>query len=625
MSLCLNPNCTQPQNSNDELFCQTCGSELLLSGQYRVLKLLRNQEGLHKTYEIVENKIPLILKVFSKHSPKAIRLFQQEVKALKNLNHPGIPDYESDFLYYHNHSSEPMYCLVMEKISGMDLEKYQLQRHNRPLDQKFALKWLQQIAQILHYIHSQHFAHYNIKPSNIILKPNGQLALINFSKACPFKADPEKQRQDEIFFTPGFTPPEQEKGFGLAKSDFYALGRTFVYLLTGKLPIDPEIYDFNSDELLWRNHCLTIVPELADFIDQLMMRSPNQRPDNTTIILQRLEELGLLLLSPRSVELMNANLVTSPSTNIDQPKVSSPFFPSIPMVNFQVNSQPNLELLKPPIKNSFSFETVTINIESSGFLGLKKEVKYDYQKNQAQSLIFDLGEDILLELVHIPGNQFLMGSSESDSGHYLREIPQHRVNLPTFWIGKYAITQAQWERIMGYNPSHFKGKNRPVERVSWGECMQFSQRLSQITQRDCQLPSEAQWEYACRGNTTTSFAFGDTIITDLVNYDGNYVYHNGLKGEYRRETVNVGSLPPNLFGLYEMHGNVWEWCLDTWHDNYHDAPDDGSAWIDYNVDKKILRGGAWNLNPQYCRSALRYWYVPSFRWDNIGLRIVLNE
>jgi formylglycine-generating enzyme required for sulfatase activity len=159
------------------------------------------------------------------------------------------------------------------------------------------------------------------------------------------------------------------------------------------------------------------------------------------------------------------------------------------------------------------------------------------------------------------------------------------------------------------NPSRFKGDDRPVERISWYDALEFCARLNFrinfTAERDYRFPSEAVWEYACRAGTTTPFYFGETITTDLANYRGNSTYGNAPQGEYRKETTTVGSFPPNAFGFYDLHGNVWEWCGDTWHDNYQGAPKDGSAWINDN-DNSIMRGCSWVDYPGNCRSASRY-------------------
>ncbi|MGK7904104.1 MAG: formylglycine-generating enzyme family protein, partial [Hormoscilla sp.] len=173
------------------------------------------------------------------------------------------------------------------------------------------------------------------------------------------------------------------------------------------------------------------------------------------------------------------------------------------------------------------------------------------------------------------------------------------------------------------DPSYFKGANRPVEEVSWHDGVEFCARLSRETGRHYRLPSEAEWEYACRAGTTTPFHFGETITPDLANYDGNYTYGSGSKGVYREKTIDVGSFPPNAFNLYDMHGNVWEWCADPLHENYEGAPGDGSVWESGGDDsRRMLRGGSWYNYPRNCRSADRDCNAPGGRDNYGGLRVV---
>ncbi|WP_232826363.1 formylglycine-generating enzyme family protein [Cyanothece sp. BG0011] len=263
-----------------------------------------------------------------------------------------------------------------------------------------------------------------------------------------------------------------------------------------------------------------------------------------------------------------------------------------------------------------------------------------------------LTDNVILTMVAIPGGTFTMGSSENEG--YSNEQPQHNVTLSAFFMGKYPITQAQWKAIasqtnlkvnidLDEDPSNFKGDNRPVERVNWYEAVEFCQRLSKLTGRHYQLPSEAQWEYACRavsepldlekGESYPPFYFGDTITGELANYDASNTYADEPSGEESQETTSVGQFPPNVFGLYDMHGNVWEWCADDWHDNYEDAPNDGSAWMEFeasylaknkqNYSKSVFRGGSWGNNPYYCRSAYRLNYDSrDYHLGNIGFRVV---
>jgi formylglycine-generating enzyme required for sulfatase activity len=237
-----------------------------------------------------------------------------------------------------------------------------------------------------------------------------------------------------------------------------------------------------------------------------------------------------------------------------------------------------------------------------------------------------LAEGMGLRLVQIPAGRFEMGSPAADEG------PQHLVQLQSFFLGQTPVTQAQWKVVAGWpkvcvdlnpTPSRFKGGNRPVERVSWEEAMEFCHRLSQRSNLAYTLPSEAQWEYACRAGTRTPFAFGDTLTPDLANYDANYTYGSGPIGIFRKETTDVDSFPANARGLHDMHGNVWEWCLDPWHKSYGGAPSDGTAWVNGAEDEgtRLLRGGSWGNIPGECRSAYRDRRPQDYRSYYVGFRL----
>ena len=283
---------------------------------------------------------------------------------------------------------------------------------------------------------------------------------------------------------------------------------------------------------------------------------------------------------------------------------------------------------------SFTFDQVTIDgVDKGFFLGLgKPSIRTVRRPGRADYHRQDLGDGITLDLVRIPSGEFMMGASESEESRSESESPQHHVNVSEFWMGKYTVTQFQWKvvavlpkvsRDLDPDPSQFKGDNQPVEKVSWYDAIEFCQRLSQITGGEFRLPSEAEWEYACRAGATTPFHFGETISTDLANYNGNDTYGFGLKGEYRKQTTPVGSFKTaNAFGLYDMHGNVWEWCMDKLHQDYWGAPTDGSAWLSSEESKLyVVRGGSWLNNPRYCRSAFRNRFDPSERYDFIGFRV----
>ncbi|VXD11283.1 conserved hypothetical protein [Planktothrix serta PCC 8927] len=340
----------------------------------------------------------------------------------------------------------------------------------------------------------------------------------------------------------------------------------------------------------------------------------------------------------------------------------------------------SVPLPPPPIPaKTFGFETVTVN--KKGKI-IKRETK------QARYFTEDLGDGVTLEMVYIPGGTFLMGSPKGE-GHK-RERPQHQVTVPPFFMAKYPITQAQWQAVANWpkiqrdldpDCSHFKGdppqpplergasgvspqtpltseasensssppyqggarggSNRPVEKVKWYDAVEFCARMFQRTGRPYHLPSEAQWEYACRAGTQTPFYFGETLTSDLANYRGTETYANEPEGIYREETTPVGQFPPNAFGLYDLYGNVWEWCADPWHENYEDAPTQGEVWDEQNKndnrykiysienlvnllssnENRVMRGGSWLYYPRYCRGAYRNWDVPGSRVRGCGFRV----
>ena len=243
-----------------------------------------------------------------------------------------------------------------------------------------------------------------------------------------------------------------------------------------------------------------------------------------------------------------------------------------------------------------------------------------------------LGDALALDMVLVPAGKFIMGSPDDESERDESEGPLHEVTLRSFFMGRYPVTQAQWKAVAAIDkiemdldpdPSNFKGANLPVEQVSWYEAVEFCKRLKKHTQRPYRLPSEAEWEYACRAGTTTPFAFGKTLTTDAANYDGNQTYNDGPEGEYRKQTTPVDEFDlANAFGLCDMHGNVDEWCADHWHSNYEDAPTNGSAWLTADeTSSRVLRGGSWSFIPRYCRSATRYDVRPDFRDYRVGFRV----
>jgi formylglycine-generating enzyme required for sulfatase activity len=290
------------------------------------------------------------------------------------------------------------------------------------------------------------------------------------------------------------------------------------------------------------------------------------------------------------------------------------------------------------ILERFEFETATISRRN-------KKWMIHRRRSSAWGYTESLNDEVGLEMVLIPGGTFVMGAPEDEPESRDNERPQHEVTLKPFYMGRYAVTQAQWRVVANYpqverelnpEPSEFKGDNHPVEKVSWNDVIEFCRRLSAHTGLEYKLPSEAQWEYATRAGTQTPFHFGETIAPDLANYrgidivtkDGTYSgsYRSGPRAKLNREqTTDVGYFPANVWGLYDMHGNVFEWCEDHYHSNYQGVPNDGSAWIDEDRinTNRVMRGGSWTRCPRNCRSAYRSSYIPrDFINDDVGFRVV---
>jgi formylglycine-generating enzyme required for sulfatase activity len=265
-----------------------------------------------------------------------------------------------------------------------------------------------------------------------------------------------------------------------------------------------------------------------------------------------------------------------------------------------------------------------------------------------------LAEGVALTMLRIPAGNFEMGAPQTEAGSTEQERPVHRVTLGEFLLGQTPITQAQWRAVAEWerldhepvdlwpesflhNPAitsdrkRFRGDLRPVVNVSWFDAQEFCQRLALRTGKNYTLPSEAQWEYACRAGTITPFHFGDTISTELANYNGE-VYGNGNKGDNRQQTTDVASFPANPWGLHDMHGNVREWCADCWHDNFEGVPKDVNTGVGgddeqiinkdrVNMNMRLLRGGSWHYHPANCRSAYRSFTPSNTRNANIGFRV----
>ncbi|MEA5568566.1 bifunctional serine/threonine-protein kinase/formylglycine-generating enzyme family protein [Anabaena sp. UHCC 0399] len=615
MQICQNPNCSNPFNPDGNRFCMTCGQSgfgQLLRNRYRVLWLL-GEGGFSKTYaaeDVDRLNAPCVIKQFfpqvqgTGQRSKAAEFFKEEAFRLYELgeNHSQIPRL---LAYFEQGSS--LY-LVQEFIQGQTLLQ---EVQQQPFDEAKIRQVLLDLLPVLDFIHSCNVIHRDIKPENIIRSDSdGKLVLIDFGGAKQV-TQTSIARQATVIYTLGYAPTEQMAGFACPASDLYALGVTCVRLLTQCLPqqnlyghIDDGLYDPMNAKWLWQDYLekkgIIVSDNLSKVLDKLIQHLPNDRYQSAIEALNDLKGTTLPDIETQILLVNQPTLVPLPPT-LQKTK--------IPL---------------PPLKTC-EFEVVTV--DTGGRI-------VNRDRNVTQFFLEVISKDITLEMVEIPGGAFMMGSPnfEGDAD----ERPQHEVAIAPLFMGKYPITQAQWRSVaalpkinqpLNPYPSKFQGQNRPVENVSWHEAVEFCARLSEKTGRDYRLPSEAEWEYACRADTTTSFHFGETITSDLVNFSSSESYSTEAKNRHRKETTDVGSFRvANAFGLYDMHGLVWEWCADPWHNNYNGAPTDGSVWEEGgDIYRRVLRGGSWNFGAELCRSASRSWNESDGGLRICGFRVVISQ
>ncbi|MGK7895698.1 MAG: SUMF1/EgtB/PvdO family nonheme iron enzyme [Xenococcus sp. (in: cyanobacteria)] len=604
MTQCLNPDCLQinPEKAQN---CQDCGAQLLLADRYRALRIL-GKGGFGRTFLAIDQSKSAhnycVIKQFlpniksKKGLYKAAELFKREALRLNELGkHNQIPELLAFF------NQESRQYLIQEFIDGEDLAKEL--KHQGVFNEQQIRELLNDMLAVLQFVHTNHVIHRDIKPENIIRrKQDGKLVLVDFGAAKEAEAgDPSVT--GTIIGSAAYISPEQAVGKPQFASDLYSLGATCLHLLTNTEPT--ELFDVTEGEWIWREYLEDndISYELSRVLDKLVEGATKRRFQTVEEVLQSLQGQGL------APNIRKIPAAINRQSKVHQRKKSS-------KVATKKTSPRDLEL------KITEYIFSTIQPDDSLIINKKAALKKNQHKGKAKYITIDLGKGVTMDLIGIPGGKYLMGSPENEPERADEEGPQHQVSIRPFLLGKYLVTQAQWQAIMNNNPARFTDdQDNPVERVSWLDCVDFCERLSQKLGREFRLPSEAEWEYAARAKTTTPFFFGDTITTELANYNGEYTYGIGNIGEYRHKTTKVGSFSPNRFGLYDIHGNVAEWCEDTWHDNYQQAPSNGDSWVDDDNLDRVLRGGSWLHLPESCRSSQRFSSNGKSKSDAFGFRI----
>ena len=623
MSQCLNPDCLTV-NSPEASVCEECGTQLLLVDRYRAIKML-GQGGFGRTFLAVDEFKPskprCVIKQFlpcvkgKKGLEKAAELFAQEALQLDRLGqHDQIPELLAFF------SQEKHQYLIQEFIDGENLAQ-ELERKG-VFNEEQIREVLNDMLAVLEFVHANQVIHRDIKPENIIRRRSDRkLVLVDFGAAKATEGVDLKVT-GTIIGSVAYVAPEQAVGKPTFASDLYSLGATCLHLLTNIEPTD--LFDVAEGEWMWREYLEDndISYELSRVLDKLVEGATRRRFESVKEVMAALDSGGSSVQTPRIYSPPPPKRSSARTNSTSRQRLGSTARKSRHRTSSRkttgVNSKLQLKIVE--------FDVVTLGQNNRIVIGRNSGLQLDRRRGKAKYITLDLGKGISMDLIGIPGGEFVMGSPPEELERGSEESPQHSVKIRPFLLGKYPVTQAQWRSIMGGNPSRFADSNdsdqKPVEKVSWFDCMQFCQQLSEIVDRELRLPTEAEWEYACRGKTKTPFYFGETINPELANYNGEYSYGKGTVGEYRYQTTKVGSFPANIFGLYDMHGNVAEWCNDTWHDNYQGSPIDGSAWnSNKRRDARVLRGGSWLHLPGSCRSAHRLRSSPESKSDAFGFRI----
>jgi eukaryotic-like serine/threonine-protein kinase len=657
----------------------------LLCDRYRIEKALA-RGGFGETFLAVDTHLPskpqVVVKLLKPiyNDPDTLqvaqRLFTREAETLEQLgkNNDLIP---SLYAYF---ELKGEFYLVQEYIEGETLaEELQEQK----ISESDTIAILKEILTGLKNVHREGKIHRDLKPDNIIRRAKDRkLVLIDFGAVKQVRTattNPNLVSRTINIGTPGYMPNEQGMGYPKLESDIYAVGAIGIQCLTGSHP--RSLFDEDSLKLEWQ-HLRKVNRDLAQVLNKMVAPDYRQRYANAIDAVQAIESLippsASQQIPPPPIPIptpvtpivpTKPVVLSSPPQTVKSP-ISQGVQPPSPKPTRQpVNKHIGMTqirivrrdffkwlgfggigfgllnmvfvLLRQIIQNlSFDKSGSTSKYLNSAknipkitkirFQSVKLDLRgavIDKPAGSAEIFTENLGNSVKLTMVKIPAGKFLMGSPASERDRQDSESPQHQVSVPEFYLGQTLVTQAQWLAIMGNNPSHFKGNDKlPVEQVNWLDAIDFCQKLSQKTGRIYRLPSESEWEYACRARTTSPFAFGETITPSIVNYDGEDPYGAAAKGKSSGETMPVGSFPPNLFGLYDLHGNLWEWCLDEWVDSYNGAPTDGSARGDINSrdekKRRLLRGGSWLNSASYCRSASFGNNVASGRNFVIGFRVV---
>jgi eukaryotic-like serine/threonine-protein kinase len=592
-----------------------------LIGKYRIEALvgIGGMGAVYGAYHLNLNR-RVAFKIFQPNlavkNPGALQLFEQEGQMAARLVHENIVT-----TYDAGRATDNIAYIAMEWLEGVTLED-DLEKCGT-LDPERTAKLLQQICGALDEAHNNRIIHRDLKPANVMLvtRRDGQeqVKVLDFGigKVLDSTAGAQVSR---VMGTPSYASPEQfQVGVMIdQRSDIYSLGVVLFELLTGHLPFTGVTWT----ELM--NHHLRTPPpslrryrpELPAAIEQLVRRMLAKQPAQRPQQIREVSELFTCALQSGDAAVIARQ--PQPQSQPRPPKPSPPASTASVSALIADDEETKIRFV-PPASVSSPVRTrkpVIIGaIVTVALLALLGSWLISHRTSSGgaaslSSFTENLGNNVKLEMVALPGGSFTMGSNDHDD-----EKPPHQITLSPFSIGRYEVTQAQYQAVMGNDPSRFTGNDRPVEHVSWNDAVEFCQKVSNKTGRTYRLPTEAEWEYACRAGSTTQYSFGDD--SDQLDQYACYI-----KNAVSFRTNPVGEKKPNAFGLYDMHGNVWEWCQDWYDQNYYQQSPRNDPPGPAAGTSRVLRGGSWNYVDILCRSAGRLNVEPDTRSVNNGFRVV---
>ncbi len=598
----------------------------ILQNRYEIINLLA-QGGMGAVYfaKDIRLRCNVALKETFFTDEKLRNAFEREASLLANLRHPALPKVMDHF------AEGSGQFLVMEYIPGDDLLKI-LEEEGVAFSQGEVLEWANQLLAALEYLHRQQppIIHRDIKPSNIKLTEDNQVVLLDFglAKGAAWQMSRLTTGSSVFGYTPSYAPIEQIKGIGTdPRSDLYSLGATLYHLITGETPVDAltrvtDLADGQPDPLRSANE---INPQVAPAVAEALTRAMSLNRERRWASAAQMRE-ALRQASHASAEVSEPvthrreperqpqpsvpdTIVAQPSepyvswsVTADEPDTrraeaaqsgSGPLAETVPISPPSTSPKPEVVRRRWPIVAGIS-AVVLIAVVIAISLALKagsNAVESENQKAYTETV-----NRVGIEMVRVPAGKFTMGSPASEEGHDDDESPQHEVSISSFYMSKYEVTQLQWRAVaqlpkvridLPSNPSNFKGDDLPVEQVSWEEAVEFCARLSQATGKSYRLPTEAEWEYAARAMTTGPYAGSLDSMAWYASNSG-------------QTTHPVGTKQPNGFGLYDMHGNVWEWCNDWYSENYYFQSPSADPTGPAPGSHRVIRGGGWAAPRRTC-------------------------